>query len=59
MVFVLNSGTVKEGSVKKAQGRLKKVKANVLGVVMNRFEPKKHGDSYNPYEAYYYNFNEK
>src|SRR3990167_439253 len=59
VLFVLNSGSVKEGFAKKAKDRLEKFKVNVLGMVMNRFEPKKHGDSYNPYEAYYYNFNEK
>ena len=54
VIFVLNSGFVKEGSAKIARERLEKVKANVLGIVMNRFEPKKHGYSYNPYETYYY-----
>lgn len=56
VLFVLNSGSVKEGFAKKAKDRLEKVKANVLGLVMNRFEPKKHGESYNPYEKYYYQF---
>lgn len=54
VLFVLNSGSVKEGFAKKAKDRLEKVKANVLGVVMNRFEPRKHGYSYNPYDSYYY-----
>lgn len=54
VIFVLNSGFVEEESAKMAKGRLEKIKANVLGIVMNRFEPKKHGYSYNPYETYYY-----
>ena len=54
VIFVLNSGFVKEGLAKRAKDRLEKVKANVLGVVMNRFEPRKHGYSYNPCDSYYY-----
>jgi len=54
VIFVLNSGFIKEDILKRAKARLEKVKANVLGVVMNRFESKKHGYSYNPYDSYYY-----
>lgn len=55
VIFVLNSGFVKEDIVKRAKERFEKFKVNVLGMVMNRFEPKKHGESYNPYDRYYYN----
>lgn len=54
VIFVLNSGFVKEDIVKRAKERFEKFKVNVLGMVMNRFEPKKHGESYNPYDRYYY-----
>ena len=54
VIFVLNSGFVKEAIVKKAKARIEKFKANVLGIVMNRFDAKRHGYSYNPYDRYYY-----
>ena len=49
MLFVLNSGVVKEEILKKAKGRLEKFNIKVLGVVMNRFESGRHGYGYNPY----------
>jgi capsular exopolysaccharide synthesis family protein len=54
VIFVLNSGFVKEDIVKRAKERFEKFKVNVLGMVMNRFDAKKHGESYNPYDRYYY-----
>ena len=54
VIFVLNSGFVKEDIVKRAKEKLEKFKVNVLGMVMNRFDAKRHGYSYNPYDRYYY-----
>ena len=54
VIFVLNSGFVKEDIVKRAKERFEKFKVNVLGMVMNRFDAKRHGYSYNPYDRYYY-----
>jgi len=54
VIFVLNSGFVKEDIVKRAKERFEKFKVNVLGMVMNRFDAKRHGYSYNPYDSYYY-----
>lgn len=54
VIFVLNSGFVKEDIVKRAKEKLEKFKVNVLGMVMNRFDAKRHGYSYNPYDSYYY-----
>lgn len=54
VIFVLNSGFVKEDIAKRAKERFEKFKVNVLGMVMNRFDAKRHGYSYNPYDRYYY-----
>lgn len=54
VIFVLNSGFVKEDIVKRAKEKFEKFKVNVLGMVMNRFDAKRHGYSYNPYDNYYY-----
>lgn len=55
LLFVLNSGIVKEEILVKAKGKLEMFNMKVLGVVMNRFESEKNGYGYNPFYSYYYN----
>jgi capsular exopolysaccharide synthesis family protein len=53
VVLVLQTGAVPEREVVKARRRLERAGAELLGVVMNRFDESLHGPSLHPYDAYY------
>ncbi|WP_404480176.1 GumC family protein [Novosphingobium sp. BL-52-GroH] len=53
VLFVIDASGFHRGAVKSALRRLALIKANILGVVLNRFDPKA-GD--NDYEYYAYNY---
>ena len=53
VLFVIDASVFHRGAVKSALRRLKLVNAKVLGVVLNRFDPKNSGDNYSYYDSYY------
>lgn len=57
VILVLNTGAVAEQDAKRAKERLTQVGANILGVVMNRFDEELHGPGSHPYSSYYYTKN--
>ncbi len=53
VLFVIDASVFHRGAVKAALRRLKLVNARILGVVLNRFDPKNAGDNYSYYDSYY------
>lgn len=53
VVLVLQAGAVPERDALKAKQRLERAGGELLGVVMNRFDPNLHGPGLHPYDAYY------
>lgn len=53
VILVLNTGVVTEHDAKRAKERLEQAGGRVLGIVMNRFDEKRHGPGFHPYHAYY------
>ncbi|HZK39948.1 MAG TPA: CpsD/CapB family tyrosine-protein kinase [Atribacterota bacterium] len=53
VVLVLNFGEVTRDAAKQAKQLLEKVKAKILGVVLNKIDMEKEGQYY-PYYSYYY-----
>jgi len=58
VVLVLGFGEVTRDAAKQAKQLLEKVKANILGVVLNKIDMEKEGQYY-PYYYYYYYGDEK
>jgi len=54
VVLVVASGVAVESDLKLTKARLEEAGAQVLGAVMNRFDPRLHGPATLPYSAYYY-----
>jgi hypothetical protein len=50
----MDRGVSSDAIVAFGHRRLEQVGGRVLGVVMNRFEPRVHGPASHPYSAYYY-----
>jgi capsular exopolysaccharide synthesis family protein len=59
VLFMVDASSFHRGAVKSALRRLALIKANMLGVVLNRFDPKVGGEDYNYYAASYYSYGEK
>ncbi|QDK31502.1 GumC family protein [Sphingomonas sp. IC081] len=53
VLFVIDASVFHRGALKSALRRLKLVNAKILGVVLNRFDPKNSGDNYSYYDSYY------
>jgi len=58
VVLVLDFGEVTRDAAKQTKQLLEKVKANILGVVLNKIDMEKEGQYY-PYYYYYYYGDEK
>lgn len=56
LLFVIDGSGFHRGAVKSALRRLALVNANVLGVVLNRFEPRVGDDDYGYYAYNYYSY---
>lgn len=56
VLFVIDASTFHRGAVKSALNRLRMSRARLLGVVLNRFEPKAGIDDYSYYQYNYYNY---
>jgi len=54
VIVVVHTGIVTESDLKLTKARLEGVGGRVLGVVMNRFDPRVHGPGAHPYAARYY-----
>jgi Mrp family chromosome partitioning ATPase len=54
VIVVVHTGIVTESDLKLTKARLEGVGGRVLGVVMNRFDPRIHGPGAHPYAARYY-----
>ncbi|EQB18025.1 GumC family protein [Novosphingobium lindaniclasticum] len=59
VLFMVDASSFHRGAVKSALRRLALIKANMLGVVLNRFDPKVGGEDYTYYAASYYSYGEK
>ncbi|MGF7153795.1 GumC family protein [Novosphingobium gossypii] len=59
VLFVIDASSFHRGAVKSALRRLALIKANMLGVVLNRFNPKAGGDDYQYYAYNYYSYGSK
>lgn len=53
IVLVMNTGVVTERDAKQAKERLEQAGGHILGVVMNRFDERRHGPALYPYHDYY------
>jgi len=53
VVLVVGTGSANIDALQRAKGRLDAAGTPVLGAVLNRFEPKVHGPSSQPYSDYY------
>ncbi|MBU4348855.1 capsular biosynthesis protein, partial [bacterium] len=58
VVLILNFGEVPREAAKQTKELLEKVKANILGAVLNKIDMEKEGQYY-PYYYYYYYGDEK
>ncbi|WP_051587257.1 GumC family protein [Novosphingobium resinovorum] len=56
VLFVIDGSAFHRGAVKSALRRLALINANILGVVLNRFEPRVGDDQYAYYAYNYYNY---
>jgi len=56
VLFVIDASTFHRGSVKSALRRLAMANVRILGVVLNRFEPKSGTEDYSYYTYNYYNY---
>lgn len=56
VLFVIDGSAFHRGAVKSALRRLALINANILGVVLNRFEPRVGDDEYAYYAYNYYNY---
>jgi capsular exopolysaccharide synthesis family protein len=56
VLFVIDGAGFHRGAVKSALRRLALINANILGVVLNRFEPRAGDDEYAYYTYNYYNY---
>lgn len=56
VLFVIDGSGFHRGAVKSALRRLSLINANILGVVLNRFEPRVGDDDYAYYAYNYYNY---
>ncbi|GAB7551061.1 polysaccharide biosynthesis tyrosine autokinase [Novosphingobium sp. 11B] len=56
VLFVIDGSGFHRGAVKSALRRLSLVDANILGVVLNRFQPRVGDDDYQYYTYNYYNY---
>lgn len=59
VLFMVDASNFHRGAVKSALRRLALIKANMLGVVLNRFAPKVGSEDYDYYAANYYSYGEK
>ncbi|WP_395391159.1 polysaccharide biosynthesis tyrosine autokinase [Novosphingobium sp. BL-8A] len=59
VLFVIDASEFHRGAVKSALRRLALIKANVLGVVLNRFDPRVGGEDYSYYTNDYYSYGNK
>lgn len=53
VLLVVGAGTAKRDEVRRAKEQLEAVGTPIIGAVLNRFEPKVHGRSNQPYRGYY------
>jgi succinoglycan biosynthesis transport protein ExoP len=56
VLFVIDGSGFHRGAVKSAMRRLALINANILGVVLNRFEPRVGDNEYAYYAYNYYNY---
>lgn len=56
VLFIIDASSFHRGAVKSAMRRLALVKANILGVVLNRFNPRAGADDYKYYSYNYYSY---
>ncbi|WP_395330807.1 polysaccharide biosynthesis tyrosine autokinase [Novosphingobium sp. BL-8H] len=59
VLFVIDASEFHRGAVKSALRRLALIKANVLGVVLNRFDPRVGAEDYSYYTNDYYSYGSK
>jgi len=59
LLFIIDGSGFHRGAVKSALRRLALVNANILGVVLNRFEPRVGDSDYGYYAYNYYNYSSK
>ena len=52
VILVLSAGTVTERDARRAKERIGEAGGQILGVVMNRFNERLHGQGFNPYSYY-------
>jgi hypothetical protein len=50
---VVHTGVLTVGDLTLTRTRLEEAGGRILGVVMNRFDPRVHGPASHPYAAYY------
>jgi capsular exopolysaccharide synthesis family protein len=53
VILVLSTGVITEKEAQRAKERLREAGGHILGVVLNRFQEKLHGDAFHPYAGYY------
>jgi capsular exopolysaccharide synthesis family protein len=53
IILVLDTGRVTERDVRCAKERLAEAGGHILGVAMNRFDERRHGPGFHPYQRYY------
>lgn len=53
VILVLNTGVVTEGEAKRTKSRLESSAGKILGVILNRFDEKKHGASLHSFFNHY------
>ena len=53
VILIVNTGVVSEADGRRAMERLSQAGGRVLGVVMNRFDERRHGPGFHPYHGYY------
>jgi capsular exopolysaccharide synthesis family protein len=54
VLLVVGSGTANRDDVRRAKEQLEAVGTPIIGAVLNRFEPKRHGRSNQPYRGYHH-----
>lgn len=54
IVFVVRTGVAQETQTRDAKTRLEQAGGRIVGVVMNCFDPRRHGPGTHPYASYYY-----
>lgn len=56
VLFVIDASSFHRGAVKSALRRLSLIRANIIGVVLNRFDPKVGAEDYSYYTYNYYSY---